>query len=954
MMLRGFPQFSAPDAADHAAELANYETPLGDYLAAKFGEGVWSTTLGQAAAQLRGSTAADTVEILRQAAERDPRTAHIETAPAPRADLLDEESWKASPWHREGLRWDPRMSETRARALAEIHDENAARRYAIEQSPTGGRSVLGFGAELAAGLTEPLNFIPFAGPAARAAAIARYGGIGGRALVQAGEAAAGTALAQPLVLPSQREFGDDVGYADAAANIAFGALFGAAFGAGHGGWRAWADRGAVHSVPAQAQAGEALSRAALDLAQGRAPQLQLELEQIRTAMRQAEGELAALRGDPTLQPGEPLEALARLAPETGPLREVLLARGRAVRMGEEIAVPGRDNLGLFKILVKHQEVTDDDLLRLPQILRERPPVETPETGRNAAWVWRVMDDSGTRQITYVVKPLTAKDGRNHLVSVYASTDPARFRPSSAGDGGFGGNRFGEKADAAASPAGLHSRDTAPGIPGLLAGRAASTGPIIASIPDVAITPAGRRVGVAYQLVELDSLIASQGNDLAPNPQFPAELQPRKRDRAAAAAQVAEIAGKLDPDLLGRSTTAGDGAPIVGPDNVVESGNGRTLALRRAYGQDMPSAARYRSWLVAQGYADAAAMQHPVLIRRRLDALEAEDRVAFTREANDRTALAMGAAERAGADARAMPDALIDLHRGGEIASAANREFVAGFLELLPVSERGGMVDAKGRLSQEGQRRIEAAMLARAYEDPGLVGRLLESTDDNAKAIGGALLDIAPDWIRLRQLVRDGDVPPDMDQTEALLRALGIVRQARESGQSVRVLADQLDLFHPQAAETRAFLEMMYGPELKRAVGRDRLAESLGRYAEQARLNLAGARLFGEALSAIEILRSGAPKAIDPTPLPEPELPPVDARQGAGVAASTLDAAAREHGVDLQGGYDEAAAFGPLEAEGRLRPEDANRVRSAEALAAVADDEAAGLEAAAACLLRRAA
>ena len=61
-----------------------------------------------------------------------------------------------------------------------------------------------------------------------------------------------------------------------------------------------------------------------------------------------------------------------------------------------------------------------------------------------------------------------------------------------------------------------------------------------------------------------------------------QLQPRARDSAPARDQVNSMAAQLQPERLGRSPEANSGGPIVGPDNVVESGNGRTLALGKAY------------------------------------------------------------------------------------------------------------------------------------------------------------------------------------------------------------------------------------------------------------------------------------------------------------------------------------------------------------------------------------
>ena len=45
-----------------------------------------------------------------------------------------------------------------------------------------------------------------------------------------------------------------------------------------------------------------------------------------------------------------------------------------------------------------------------------------------------------------------------------------------------------------------------------------------------------------------------------------------------------MANDLRPEWLGESAKLSDGAPIIGVDNVVESGNGRTLAIARAYEQ----------------------------------------------------------------------------------------------------------------------------------------------------------------------------------------------------------------------------------------------------------------------------------------------------------------------------------------------------------------------------------
>ncbi|MCC7059283.1 MAG: zeta toxin family protein, partial [Burkholderiaceae bacterium] len=131
-----------------------------------------------------------------------------------------------------------------------------------------------------------------------------------------------------------------------------------------------------------------------------------------------------------------------------------------------------------------------------------------------------------------------------------------------------------------------------GSPDALTRRPALAGP--SGSQTSVVTERGMRVPVRYRLVELDDLITSHTNDLTVNPAFPAELQPRDRTRASSQAQIARIANDIQPDLMAESPKASDGAPIIGPDGLVESGNARTIALRRAYG--MGKADHYKAYL----------------------------------------------------------------------------------------------------------------------------------------------------------------------------------------------------------------------------------------------------------------------------------------------------------------------------------------------------------------------
>ena len=388
--------------------------------------------------------------------------------------------------------------------------------------------------------------------------------------------------------------------------------------------------------------------------------------------------------------------------------------------------------------------------------------------------------------------------------------------------------------------------------------------------DSAITPSGREVPVVYALVEADDLVTSQRDEGGANPAYPQELQPRDRSRGTSEVQINQIAQNLDPRLLDNNVSATDGAPIISEDGVVESGNGRVLGIRRAYHQNLPTAQGYRDYLGSQGYLDLAAgqrMRNPVLVRIRQGQLEQGERTAFTREANERTTLAMSSTEQALADAAALSPTTIGLYRGGEIAEAGNRDFVRSFMQsVVSPNEQGRMVTPDGELSQEAIRRVQAALLARAFGDPDLVGALVESTDNNIKAIGGALMDVAGLWSQMRAEAAEGTINPGAEITPNLLEAVRLVQRARNEGKPLAALVGQTDIFTGTTIppETESVLRLMFRNTASWTMpaGRDKLAEALRFYATEARKTSAGIDLLGEqAPAASKNSRRGKEAAI---------------------------------------------------------------------------------------------
>lgn len=265
---------------------------------------------------------------------------------------------------------------------------------------------------------------------------------------------------------------------------------------------------------------------------------------------------------------------------------------------------------------------------------------------------------------------------------------------------------------------------------------------------------GSSYDMAYEVKSLDELIASNDAAYGVNPNYPSELQPRDRTREASRQQIENMANDLRPELLGESYKLSDGAPIIGMDNVVESGNGRTLAIGKAY--ENGRAEEYRNYI--EQYAadrgwDISGINNPVLVRTRLTDT---DRVQFAKLANESDVAQFSASERASSDVDRLPDAsLLQINGDGTINLDQSMDYVRNFIASLPKAEQGSVITGDGRLSQEGKRRIESAVAQHAYGDSSLVTRLAENLDDDSKTVLNALLRAAPQLSQLDALVKQG-------------------------------------------------------------------------------------------------------------------------------------------------------------------------------------------------------
>jgi hypothetical protein len=353
------------------------------------------------------------------------------------------------------------------------------------------------------------------------------------------------------------------------------------------------------------------------------------------------------------------------------------------------------------------------------------------------------------------------------------------------------------------------------------------------------TDTGTEIDTEFQVVEARDLITSSDAG------FDQRFQPRDRSgRSSSDAQIADIASRLDPAQLGRARLASQGAPIIGPDRMVESGNGRASAIRRAYDMHPERAAEYRRMIDDMGF-DTAGMEQPVLVRKRLTEMDDTARAAFTRDAQGGGTMRMSPTEQAGADAKALTRDTMKLYRGGDVSSAGNRDFVRSYMEnVVSPNERNALQMADGTLSKAGSDRIRAALTAKAYGDPRFVEKLLVDENTEIKAIGNVLTDLAPGFSRLKDRIDEGELPAAFDITPQIVEISRLIARTRAEGRPISDFLDQTDIFAGDIDPITEALAgvMLKGEGLSTARSAKDMADGLNFYLRD--VDASGADLFG--------------------------------------------------------------------------------------------------------------
>lgn len=136
--------------------------------------------------------------------------------------------------------------------------------------------------------------------------------------------------------------------------------------------------------------------------------------------------------------------------------------------------------------------------------------------------------------------------------------------------------------------------------------------------------------VTRKIVELGDPVASHDYNGVPNPDYPRgtsaeqDLQLRDRSKPGYAAQVDKMARTLRPeDLIEPDPTVDRGAPKITKDGVVNQGNGRMAAIRKAHDFYPDRYEAYKQALVAR-YPEAKNFQNPVLVEQFGDLVPGEE------------------------------------------------------------------------------------------------------------------------------------------------------------------------------------------------------------------------------------------------------------------------------------------------------------------------------------------
>lgn len=342
-------------------------------------------------------------------------------------------------------------------------------------------------------------------------------------------------------------------------------------------------------------------------------------------------------------------------------------------------------------------------------------------------------------------------------------------------------------------------------------------------------PAGKTVKVhastndagfdaTYKIVPAGDITASHDMNYAVNDLYPAEYQPRDRNRPQMRGQVEKMTKGMKPELLAESQFVNEGAPVVNNSGVVLNGNGRVMAVQKAYkgltDAHKKSAKAYKDYLVSiapsLGIAPekVQSMDHPVLVRQAADDADTSAIINSTEGGAK-----LGGAEQAKADADRLKLSTLErfVDNGtGEFMNPSNREFRrAAASDVFSDAEGNSVFNDKGDLSPTGAFRIRNAIFAKAYNDNYLLTQLSEATDNNSKNIMNAMIAAAPEVAKVNEGIKEGNLYPDYDISDVITKTAKTIMSLRNEGKPLSFHLQETSLFSQGESEAeRLVLEFI--------------------------------------------------------------------------------------------------------------------------------------------------
>ena len=356
------------------------------------------------------------------------------------------------------------------------------------------------------------------------------------------------------------------------------------------------------------------------------------------------------------------------------------------------------------------------------------------------------------------------------------------------------------------------------------------------------------VSTQYQLADLEDLTTSHTPEGVVRPEYPSELQPRDRSRAASRQQVLDMGENLKPELLTQGQSIASGAPMVSPDGIVESGNGRVMAIEHAYRNVPEKAEQYKQYLRdnAEQFGLTAEqidqVERPVLVRRRQNAMETGDLINLTKQANAPEAAGFSPVEQANLDAEALTEADIDAFQPdatGNVLATSNDAFVRSFMGKMGAAERTRLLTVGGQPTKQAADRIRAAIFSKAYADDRMLALMAEDADPDARNIVNAMTTAAPAFARARQSGALGR----LDIVTPLLQAVESVRESRARGLTMNEFlaqGDMLEEMDPLVRSLATFLDSNIRSSKRLGEAMRFMGESIERESQ----NQQNASLFG--------------------------------------------------------------------------------------------------------------